>query len=133
MILTSWKEIASRLNCAVRTAQRWERNGLPVNRPIPGRRGHVTANAEMLDSWLCDSVFWRSNDFACLREIQRSRALRSEVRHSRETLRENMASLRRQTALLRHSTQLLHARPHNPLPNRPGSVRERRSTINLNV
>jgi len=101
MILTSWKEIASRLKSAVRTAQRWEQNGLPVNRPIPGRRAHVNADAEMLDSWLRDSMFWRCNAFVRLGEIHRARALRAEARHSRETLRENMASLKRQTELLR--------------------------------
>ena len=101
MILTGWKEIASHLNCAVRTVQRWERNGLPVNRPIPGRRGHVTADAEMLDSWFRDTAFWRRNDFVRLDEIDRARALRAEARHSRETLRENMASLKKQTELLR--------------------------------
>jgi len=101
MILTSWKEIASRLKCAVRTAQRWERNGLPVNRPIPGRRGYVTADAEMLESWLRDSVFWRRRDFAGLSEIQRSRALRAQAKHSREALHQNMTSLTRQAELLR--------------------------------
>ena len=116
MILTSWKEIASRLNCAVRTAQRWERNGLPVSRPNPGRRGYVTADADMLDSWLRDSVFWRGNDLVRLREIQRSRALRAKVRYSREILRDNMASLRTQAELLRQSTELLKTRPPNGLP-----------------
>jgi len=101
MILTSWKEIASRLNCAVRTAQRWERNGLPVSRPIPGRRGYVTADAEMLESWLRDSVFWRRKDFVRLSEIQRSRMLRAQAKHSREALHEKLASLMRQTELLR--------------------------------
>lgn len=112
MILTSWKEIASHLNCAVRTAQRWERNGLPVRRPIPGHRGYVNADDEMLDSWLRDSVFWRTKDFVRLGEIQRSRALRAEARRSREILRENMALLTRQAELLRHGTELLKAHPH---------------------
>jgi|SRR5215472_5216845 len=116
MILTSWKEIASRLNCAVRTAQRWERNGLPVSRPIPGRRGYVRADAELLDSWLRDGAFWRRNDFVRLGEIERSRALRAESRHSREILRANLASLRRKAELLRHSTELLQAHPHKGLP-----------------
>src|SRR5215469_8032724 len=119
MNLTSWKEIASRLNCAVRTAQRWERNGLPVSRPNPGRRGYVTADAEMLDSWLRDSAFWRRNDFARLREIQRSRALRAKVRYSREILRDNMASLRTKAELLRHSTELLKTHPPTGLPALP--------------
>ena len=48
MMLTSWKEIASHLNCAVRTAQRWERHGLPVRRPIPGRWGMLPLIAKCL-------------------------------------------------------------------------------------
>lgn len=49
--LTSWKEIASYLGVAVRTAQLWERDrGLPVLR-LPGGRGQVRANAAALDAW----------------------------------------------------------------------------------
>lgn len=125
MILTSWKEIASHLNCAVRTAQRWEQHGLPVRRPIPGRRGYVTADAELLDSWLRDSAFWRLNDFVRLGEVQRSRALRAEAGHSRDLLRKNMASLRREAELLQHGVRLMQTRfspTQNPAVVRPGRV-----------
>lgn len=75
-----------------------------------GRRGYVTADAEMLESWLRDSVFWRRNDFDHLREIERSRALRAEMRDSRAILRENLASLKAQAALLHRRTELLQRR-----------------------
>ena len=101
MILTSWKHIASHLHCAVRTAQRWERNGLPVNRPHPGRRSYVVANAELLDSWLSDTVFWNRNDLDRLAVIQRSRELRGEAKYARQVLRQNMALLRGQAECLR--------------------------------
>jgi hypothetical protein len=51
--LQSWKEIASELNCGVRTVQRWERNlGLPVRRVGKGPRGRVIAFKDELDRWL---------------------------------------------------------------------------------
>jgi phage terminase Nu1 subunit (DNA packaging protein) len=114
MILTSWKEIASRLNCTVRTAQRWERHGLPVSRPVPGRRGHVTADPEMLESWLRGSAFWRRKDFAFLNEVQRARTLRADARLSRERLQTNMALLKRQANSMRRSIEHLQATPHKP-------------------
>jgi len=123
MILTSWKEIASRLNCAVRTAQRWERNGLPVSRTIPGRRGYVTADAEMLESWLRDSVFWRRKDLVRLSEIQRCRILRAHAKHSRETLHEKMASLTRQAELLRITANTSVERLAKIGPGRTGDPR----------
>jgi hypothetical protein len=49
--LTSWKEIASFLGIAVRTAQLWERErNLPVRR-LPGGRGRVLASAAELGRW----------------------------------------------------------------------------------
>jgi hypothetical protein len=52
--LQSWKEIASELNCGVRTAQRWERTlGMPVRR-IGNGRGHVVAFNDELQRWLRD-------------------------------------------------------------------------------
>jgi len=48
--ITSWKEIAHHLGVNVRTAQKWERRGLPV-RHAPGARGRVSADIESLDRW----------------------------------------------------------------------------------
>jgi phage terminase Nu1 subunit (DNA packaging protein) len=52
MILNGWKEIAAYINSSVRTVQRWEREGMPVARPLRSSRGSVIAYSEQLDSWL---------------------------------------------------------------------------------
>lgn len=52
-VLNSWKEIASFLARAVRTAQRWERNSkLPVHRIGNRPKAPVFAFGEELDAWL---------------------------------------------------------------------------------
>jgi hypothetical protein len=51
-LLNSWKEIASYLGRGVRTAQRWERYGLPVKRVAPGPRASVIADAAEIDRWI---------------------------------------------------------------------------------
>jgi hypothetical protein len=51
-LLNSWKEIASYLGRGVRTAQRWEKYGLPVRRLAPGPRASVIADAREIDSWI---------------------------------------------------------------------------------
>ena len=56
-MLQTWKEIASELNCGIRTAQRWERTlGMPVRRLGKGRRGRVVAFKDELQRWLGDSA-----------------------------------------------------------------------------
>jgi hypothetical protein len=55
--LQTWKEIATELNCGIRTAQRWERTlGLPVRRLGKGSRGRVVAFKDELQRWLRDSA-----------------------------------------------------------------------------
>jgi hypothetical protein len=51
-LLNSWKEIATYLGRGVRTAQRWERYGLPVRRLAPGPRASVIADAHDIDTWI---------------------------------------------------------------------------------
>jgi hypothetical protein len=97
MILMSWKSIATHLDCSVRSAQRWERAGLPVSRPFPGRRAYIVADSESLDSWLRNNVFSRQNDLPRLSELQRSQELRKETRRVREGSRE----LRKETSHIR--------------------------------
>jgi phage terminase Nu1 subunit (DNA packaging protein) len=54
--LDSWKEIASYLDRAVRTVQRWERDlGLPIRRLEGGKRDIVYAFAEEIDAWLAEN------------------------------------------------------------------------------
>lgn len=49
-MLVGWKQIAACMNCSVRTVQRLERTGLPINR-IPGAKS-VWASRSELDRWL---------------------------------------------------------------------------------
>src|SRR5215471_1660531 len=98
MILSGWKEIAQYLKCAVRSAQRWERLGLPVRRPYPGRRAAVIADSEDLDSWRRDNPFWRRNDLDILASVQRARQLRKQVKEARELLRSRMNALKNELA-----------------------------------
>ena len=101
MILTGWKEIAQYLRSGVRTAQRWERSGLPIRRPIPGKRSTVVADSEHLDSWRRDSAFWRKHDLDILASVRRARQLRREVKEARELLRSRMNALRKEVAEIR--------------------------------
>ncbi len=52
-LLSSWKEIASYLDCDVRTAHRWEKEyALPVHRLGKGSRARVFAYEHELEAWL---------------------------------------------------------------------------------
>ena len=52
-LLSSWKEIATYLNCGVRTCIRWEKDlGLPVHRMEGKPKSFVTAYPQELDEWL---------------------------------------------------------------------------------
>ena len=107
MVLSGWKEIAEYLHRGVRTAQRWEGSGLPVNRPIPGRRSHVVANSEQLDLWLRYSADWRRHHVEFSSRIARTRKLRAEVRQTREILGQKMEALRREVTAVRAITEQL--------------------------
>jgi hypothetical protein len=51
-LLNSWKEISAYLGRGVRTAQRWERHGLPIRRVARGPRASVIAHTNEIDAWL---------------------------------------------------------------------------------
>ena len=50
-LLSGWKEIAEHLHLGVRTAQRWERLGLPVRRVSDSPCSPVVAIPDELDLW----------------------------------------------------------------------------------
>jgi len=114
MILTGWKEIGGHLRCAARTAQRWERCGLPVKRPIPGRRSHVIAESELLDAWLRDTEFRRNQDFDHLTHIHRGRTLRAEVQQSRQKMLAKVAALQTHVAATFRAAERLTQRAFSP-------------------
>ena len=52
MRLQGWKEISGYLKCGTRTAQRWEKQGLPIRQLGKSRRSPVFAFSEELDNWI---------------------------------------------------------------------------------
>jgi hypothetical protein len=100
MVLSGWKEIAAYLRCGLRTAQRWESAGLPVSRPVPGRRSVVVANSEDLDLWSQHSVFWRKSDSDRMADIQQARKLRTQSKEFREQLHQRIQALRKSAGVL---------------------------------
>lgn len=52
-LLASWKEIASYLDCDIRTCHRWENEyGLPIHRMSESSKARVFTTKEELDEWL---------------------------------------------------------------------------------
>jgi len=92
--LNSWKEIAAYLGRGVRTVQRWEKMGLPVQRPQSGSRGSVTAATDEIDNWLLGAHTHGFNvpqigerqpfGEELLGSVQQARALRKEMAILRE-------------------------------------------------
>ena len=101
MVVSGWKEIAGYLRCGVRTVQRWERRGLPVHRPIPGKRSHVVAYSEELDWWIRDHQARPAPPENVVVSIGYARKLREEARLGRAELRARMGVLRQEVANLR--------------------------------
>ena len=101
MLLSGWKEISEHLRCGVRTAQRYEQAGLPVVRPLPGRRSHVIADSQQLDGWLLDGSLRHNRDFERQSVIKRTRELRAQVQQSRKNLQHTLAALTEELAALR--------------------------------
>lgn len=101
MILRGWKQIAEYLGCGIRTAQRWQKDGLPVQRLSSGSRAHVAADSEQLAYWVRDSSLRRGSHPETLANVERARKLRREVKQARETLHLKMEALRRGLDALR--------------------------------
>lgn len=101
MILSGWKEIAHHLRCGVRSAQRWERLGLPIKRLSGSRRGIVIADSEQLDSWRRYNAFWRTKNLDILANVERAKQLRKEIREAVELLRSRREALRKELGEIR--------------------------------
>ena len=72
-LLSGWKEIAEHLHLGVRTAQRWERLGLPVRRVSDSPCSPVVAIPDELELWARtrnvkeDAALFASNKFLVTR------------------------------------------------------------------
>ena len=51
-LLHGWKEISDHLNCTTRTAQRWERFGLPVHHVSGRNHSPVIAISNEIHAWV---------------------------------------------------------------------------------
>src|SRR5262249_7118450 len=104
VILTGWKEISAHLRRGVRTAQRWERAGLPVKRITKSPRAPVVADSDELDAWTLRNPLVIGTALTPeLRRatIQRARKLRAEAQRARKALHQTMTALRKELASLR--------------------------------
>ena len=106
MILTGWKQIAQHLGCGVRTAQRWQREGLPVKRITKSSRAPVIADSEQLNAWMLrDHVIRSARSPDLFASINRARELRTEARRTKEALHVTMAALRKELASSRQTAE----------------------------
>lgn len=103
MILNSWKEIASYLNCSVRTAQRFERDGLPVRRPSGHLRSAVIAMSDEIDAW-------RKNSQNGTKRTKDASARRRELQACTAALREQLAECRAHSEVLRMRIRVMRER-----------------------
>jgi len=111
MVLNGWKEISVHLHCGVRSAQRWQGEGLPIRRVTSGPRSHVFAYSEQLDSWLNDGNLRQVHNTARIPVHLRSRELVAQMRESRQTLHQNMTNLRGAMDMLRDRQREIAATP----------------------
>jgi phage terminase Nu1 subunit (DNA packaging protein) len=113
MVVTGWKDIANYLRCGIRTVQRWEEGGMPIHRPLPGKRSHVVAYTEELDWWVRDHQPRHAVPDNVIVSIAKAQKLREEARSRRAELRTHMQALR-------HEIEGLRAKRRNgfapPLP-----------------
>lgn len=102
MILSGWKSIANYLDSGIRTVQRWEQHGLPVHRPIAGRRSHVVAHSEQIDRWVEGRTKETGGaDSELLNNLAKARKLVHEIKSAREELQLKVAVLKKELAEIR--------------------------------
>ena len=101
MVLSGWKQIANYLGLGVRTVQRWEDKGLPVNRPFPGRRAHVVAYSEQLDKWVERLKRGGTERSDIVINVENAKKLKEESQLARNELRSRMQALRHEMDDLR--------------------------------
>ena len=104
-LLSGWKEIAAHLHLEVRTAQRWERLGLPVRRVSRSRCSPVVALPDELELWTrtrdlkADAALLLSNEILT-RRLAESRERHFRSRLETKTLLNELRSLRKEQSRL---------------------------------
>ncbi|HUO27382.1 MAG TPA: hypothetical protein VMU61_17060 [Candidatus Aquilonibacter sp.] len=116
-LLSGWKEIAEHLHLTVRTAQRWERLGLPVRRVSDSACSPVVAIPDELELWARtrnvkeDAALPASNGFLVTR-LAELRQVQRRARRTTQQLLSEIASLgTRQQELIYRLQSSLGAAP----------------------
>jgi len=115
-LLNSWKEVSAYVGRSVRTAQRWEKYGLPVRRLSSSPRAAVVARAADIDIWVQAA---QSHGFGATLVnvlspadlIQQSQLLRAESRLLLSELRKGIASVVGRIASLHASSTPFSSAP----------------------
>jgi hypothetical protein len=116
-LLSGWKEIAEHLHLGVRTAQRWERLGLPVRRVSDSPCSPVVALPDELELWARtrnireDATLLASNRFL----VTRLSDLREEHFQTRRKTKRLLAQI---TSLADKQKELLNSIQANLSPRR---------------
>jgi hypothetical protein len=107
-ILNGWKEIAECLNLTSRTAQRWERLGLPVRRVSNSPRSPIIAFSDEIESWVqrkatrlngADSLGANGHTFEATQ--RKTRKLARQLKEAGAELEKQIGAIRRQLAMNR--------------------------------
>ena len=102
MFLNGWKEISNHLQRGVRSAQRWERLGLPVTRINNTVRSPVIARSEDLDQWLMRQS---KGDLLLTKFAEAHKQAAATRRRSAELIQAS-EQLRKRSHSLRHSRSI---------------------------
>jgi hypothetical protein len=101
-LLSGWKEIAEHLHLTVRTAQRWERLGLPIRRVSKSKRSPVVAISDEIEQWVRkkESKVRGSKGAAYFQWGKLRSAQRSAQRKARKLIKESSSLMAEQRRLL---------------------------------
>jgi len=107
-ILNGWKEIAECLHLTSRTAQRWERLGLPVRRVSNSSRSPTIAFSDEIENWARTKDRKLDAFDSCAASVPAYRATRvetqklvDELRTARMEHRKLLSAIRNQIAVAR--------------------------------
>jgi hypothetical protein len=124
-LLSGWKEIAGHLHLGVRTAQRWERLGLPVRRVSDSPCSPVVAIPDELELWArtrevkADAAVLASNRFLVSRLADlRETHFRTRRKTRRLLTQLNSLGNRQRKLLSLIQLSLVHSQRHGQRPTR---------------
>lgn len=122
-ILNGWKEIAQCLNLTSRTAQRWERLGLPVRRVSNSRRSPIVAVSDEIENWVRKKNTKLDGLDSLAASTMAFQATKRETRKLIKQLKEARLELRRQLNVIHNQIDMDRA----PSADNPGKFPKQKS------